>query len=50
MSFESVEELEQALRGENYLADHGLAVAIFLALRMRRPLLLEGERPRSREP
>jgi MoxR-like ATPase len=43
MAFESVEELEQALRAENYLADHGLAVAIFLALRMRRPLLLEGE-------
>jgi MoxR-like ATPase len=43
MSFESVEELEEALREERYLADHGLAVAIFLALRMRRPLLLEGE-------
>jgi MoxR-like ATPase len=43
MSFESVEKLEEALREERYLADHGLAVAIFLALRMRRPLLLEGE-------
>jgi MoxR-like ATPase len=43
MSFETVEELEQALLGEDYLADHGLSVAIFLALRLGRPLLLEGE-------
>ena len=41
--FSSPEELEQALRGESYLADHGLTTAIFLALAMRRPLLLEGE-------
>jgi MoxR-like ATPase len=41
--FSSPAELEQALRGESYLADHGLATAIFLALAMRRPLLLEGE-------
>jgi MoxR-like ATPase len=39
----SVEEVEQALRAESYLPDRGLATAIFLALRMRRPLLLEGE-------
>ena len=43
MTFASVEEVEQALRRESYLPDHGLATAIFLALRMRRPLLLEGE-------
>ena len=43
MTFGSVEEVEQALRAESYLADRGLATAIFLALRMRRPLLLEGE-------
>jgi MoxR-like ATPase len=39
----SVRELEAALRAQSYLADHGLAVAVFLALRMARPLLLEGE-------
>jgi MoxR-like ATPase len=39
----SVEEVEQALRAESYLPDRGLATAIFLALGMRRPLLLEGE-------
>jgi MoxR-like ATPase len=43
MPFESVEEVEQALRLESYLPDRGLATAIFLALAMRRPLLLEGE-------
>src|SRR5262249_8425498 len=41
--FESVDELETALRRESYLADEGLAVAVHLALAMRRPLLLEGE-------
>lgn len=39
----SVEEIEGALARESYLADRGLATAIFLALRMGRPLLLEGE-------
>ena len=41
--FRSVEEVEAALARESYLADRGLATAIFLALRMERPLLLEGE-------
>jgi MoxR-like ATPase len=41
--FPSVDELEAALRGASYLPDRGLATAIFLALAMRRPLLLEGE-------
>jgi MoxR-like ATPase len=43
VQLESVEEVEQALRDESYLPDRGLATAIFLALEMRRPLLLEGE-------
>jgi MoxR-like ATPase len=43
MVFRSVEDVEGALAGESYLADRGLATAIFLALAMRRPLLLEGE-------
>jgi len=43
MSFESVADVEQALRDESYLPDHGLATAIYLSLAMRRPLLLEGE-------
>jgi MoxR-like ATPase len=41
--FTDVEQLEQALAGESYLADRGLAVSAYLALTLRRPLLLEGE-------
>jgi MoxR-like ATPase len=41
--FGSVDEIERALAAESYLPDRGLATAIFLALAMRRPLLLEGE-------
>jgi MoxR-like ATPase len=39
----SVEEVERALAAESYLPDRGLATSIYLALAMRRPLLLEGE-------
>jgi MoxR-like ATPase len=38
-----VDEVERALESESYLADHGLATAVYLALAMQRPLLLEGE-------
>jgi MoxR-like ATPase len=41
--FGAVEEVEQALARESYLADRGLATAIYLALALGRPLLLEGE-------
>jgi len=39
----SVDELRAALADHGYLADEGLATAIFLALELQRPLLLEGE-------
>src|SRR5436305_12162707 len=39
----SVESVQQALSEHGYLADEGLATSVFLALRLRRPLLLEGE-------
>ena len=39
----SVDAVRSALMGESYLADEGLATAVFLALRLQRPLLLEGE-------
>jgi MoxR-like ATPase len=42
-AFGSVEELQQALRGQAYLADRGLATSIFLAASLDKPLLLEGE-------
>src|SRR4051794_30801680 len=40
---DSVAEVRDALIARDYLADAGLATAIFLALRLGRPLLLEGE-------
>jgi MoxR-like ATPase len=43
VTFSSVEDVEAALRADSYLPDRGLATAIYLALAMRRPLLLEGE-------
>jgi MoxR-like ATPase len=42
-AFASVDDLQQALRGQAYLADRGLATAIHLALSLHKPLLLEGE-------
>ena len=39
----SISELQQRLASQHYVADHGLAVSLFLALRLRRPLFLEGE-------
>jgi MoxR-like ATPase len=39
----SVDEVAAGLRAHDYLADDGLATAIFLGLRLQRPLLLEGE-------
>ena len=43
MTIESIEELQSRLRDELYVADRGLATAIFLALKLGRPLFLEGE-------
>jgi MoxR-like ATPase len=39
----SVDELQQALAGQRYMADRSLAVSIYVALRLQRPLFLEGE-------
>ncbi len=39
----SVDDLQAALAGRQYVADRGLAVSIYLALRLKRPLFLEGE-------
>ncbi|HEV3061427.1 MAG TPA: MoxR family ATPase [Vicinamibacterales bacterium] len=40
---ESVEQLERLLAEQLYVVDHALALSIFLALKLRRPLFLEGE-------
>ena len=39
----SVAELTETLRRGQYLADRGLSTAVFVALSLQRPLLLEGE-------
>jgi len=41
--FETAQDVEHVLAREGYLADRGLSTAILLALKMGRPLLLEGE-------
>ena len=42
-AFQSVEEVEQTLAAHAYIAEPGLAMAIFLSLKLGKPLLLEGE-------
>lgn len=43
VAFASIAEVDAALAGERYLADEGLATAVFLATALEQPLLLEGE-------
>src|SRR6187431_3120822 len=40
---DSIEEVQTSLAAQNYLCDRSLATVVFLALRLGRPLLLEGE-------
>src|SRR5262245_19221249 len=40
---ETVDALQQALAARQYVAGRDLAVSIFLGLRLKRPLFLEGE-------
>jgi MoxR-like ATPase len=42
-SIRSIEDVSQALKKEKYVCDRRLAATIFLALKMEKPLLLEGE-------
>ena len=39
----TISDLQQQLAAQHYVADRGLAVSLFLALRLQRPLFLEGE-------
>jgi MoxR-like ATPase len=43
MPFGSIDELEQAVSAASYLPDRGLSTALYLSLRLEKPLLLEGE-------
>ena len=42
-AFETIDELQAGLLDASYLADRGLASVLFLALKLEKPLLLEGE-------
>ena len=39
----SIDDLQSLLERQQYIADRGLATSIYLALKLQRPLLLEGE-------
>ncbi len=41
--YESVDSVQQALHEQDYIAERGLATAIFLSLKLGKPLFLEGE-------
>ena len=43
MLLNSIDDVMQALAARRYIAERGLATAIFLALRLQKPLFLEGE-------
>ena len=43
MTFTSIDSLQSALRERNYIAERGLATSLYLALKLGRPLFLEGE-------
>ncbi|MGE3541945.1 MAG: AAA family ATPase [Candidatus Tectimicrobiota bacterium] len=43
MECASIEALQEALRGHNYICDRALATVIFLAMKLEKPILLEGE-------
>ncbi len=42
-AFRTIDDLDAALRAVDYLPDRGLSTALFLALALEKPLLLEGE-------
>jgi MoxR-like ATPase len=41
--FNSIEEVQQAMERERYICERPLATVVFLALKLEKPLLLEGE-------
>ena len=41
--YPSIESVENALQSHQYVSDRGLATSLFLSLKMKRPLFLEGE-------
>ena len=42
-NFDSIDQVQAALRQQNYVVDRGLTTSIYLALKLGKPLFLEGE-------
>ena len=42
-TIQSIDQVQERLRLENYVADRGLSTAVFLSLKLKKPLFLEGE-------
>src|SRR5437764_5873575 len=42
-NFDTIEDVQRAMFAQHYIADRSLATAVYLALKRRKPLLLEGE-------
>ena len=42
-SFATIEDVQRSMFAQRYIADRSLATTVFLALKRRKPLLLEGE-------
>jgi MoxR-like ATPase len=43
MGFDSIEAVQEAMRMQDYISDRSLATVIFLAMKLEKPILLEGE-------
>jgi MoxR-like ATPase len=43
MTFDSIEAVQDAMRAQDYICDRSLATVIFLAMKLEKPILLEGE-------
>jgi MoxR-like ATPase len=43
MEFDSIDAIQEALRTKEYVSDRALATVIFLAMKLHKPILLEGE-------
>src|SRR5437870_9972615 len=43
MEFPSIEALQEAMHAHDYICDRALATIVFLAIKLEKPILLEGE-------
>lgn len=43
MAFDSIKQLQEAMHSHDYICDRSLATVVFLAMKLAKPILLEGE-------